>query len=77
MPTSFIYHALSLRYLNYKRIFLKNGKVFFAVETKPKSIKCPQCNNKNVVKRGKIVRELKSLPIGARNTRIQANIQKI
>lgn len=77
MSTSFIYHALSLRDQNYKRTFFQNGKVLFEVDPKPKSIKCPQCNNRNVVKRGKIIRELKSLPIGAKNTWIKANIQRV
>lgn len=77
MSTSFIYHALSLKDQDYKRTLYKNGEVIFEVTPKVKSVRCPQCNSRNVVKRGKVIRNFRSLPVGSKKTWVKAHVQRV
>jgi transposase len=77
MSTSLLYHAFGLRGYRYRRTQYNDGHVFFTVEMKPDLICCPSCNCRQVVRRGKIERRFRSLPIGRKTVWIVLAIQRV
>jgi transposase len=77
MSTSFIYHAFGIRDYVYKATHFIGGGIIFDISPKPEAIKCPECNSRSVIKRGKVVRDLRGIPIGSRPVTIRASIQRV
>ena len=77
MSTSFIYHALGLRDQNYKSTIYNDGAVIFEITPKSKALRCPQCNTKNVIKRGKVIRNIRTIPIGSKPVWLRTLIQRV
>lgn len=77
MSTSFIYHAFGIRDYFYKATHFIGGGIIFDISPKPEAIKCPECNSRSVIKRGKRVRHLRGIPIGSRPVTIRAVIQRV
>lgn len=77
MSTSLLYHAFGLVGYDYRSQTVSNGEVTFTVAPKAKSIRCPECNSLNVVKRGSSYRKLRAAPIGLKKVWIRVNIPRI
>lgn len=77
MSTSLLYHGFGLRGYRYRRTEFINGHVYFTVEMKPDQIRCSACNCRQVVRRGKIERRFRSLPIGNKTVWIGLEIQRV
>ncbi len=77
MSTSFIYHALGLRDQNYKCTSYNGGGIIFEITPKPKAIRCPQCNTKSVIKRGKVYRNIRTIPVGSKPIWLRTLIQRV
>lgn len=77
MSTSFIYHAFGIRDYFYKAAHFIGGGIIFDIFPKPEAIKCPKCNSRSVIKRGKIVRSFRGIPIGSKPVTIRADIQRV
>ena len=70
MSTSLLYHAFQIRGYRYAKTEYRDGGVTFHVHIPDDAIRCPQCQSRNVIRRGVRVRRFRSLPIGSRRTEI-------
>jgi transposase len=77
MSTSLLYHAFGLRGYDYVNTKFRNGEVTFTVEQKPDTFVCPSCNSRRIIKKGKIYRKFRSVPIGNKPVWIRAAIQRV
>ena len=75
--TSLMYHGFGIREYHYIRTTYKNGSIYFTVIRKPFTLRCPCCNDKNVIRRGSVERWFHSLPLGKKKTFIIAHIPRV
>ncbi len=52
MSTSLLYHGFGLTTQDYLKTEYEGGSVIFYTETKPTKLKCSNCGNKEVIKKG-------------------------
>jgi transposase len=77
MSTSLLYHAFGLRGHRYRRTCYEDGHVSFKVELKPEQLCCSACHCRNVVRRGRVERRFRSLPIGSKPVWIVVAVQRV
>ena len=66
MSTSLIYHAFGAVSYRYLKTEYKEGTIRLHVEKKQKFQRCAVCGAYEVVRKGRIIREIRTLPIGKR-----------
>ncbi len=66
MSTSLIYHGFGAVGYNYLKTEYKNGKIYFHIEKKPEYQYCVDCKSREIIKKGFVKREIKTLPIGGK-----------
>ena len=77
MSTSFVYHALGVSDQKYKSTGYKNGEIIFEITPKPKALRCSLCNAKSVIKRGVVIRDIRTVPIGSKTIWLRSHIQRV
>jgi transposase len=77
MSTSLLYHVFGLRGYRYVRTHFFEGKVFFAIEAKPEFLRCAVCGSRDVIKRGRMVRCFRTIPIGHKPTHLLLPVQRL
>jgi transposase len=77
MSTSFIYHCLGLVGYRYVKAEYKDSKMIITVHKNPYKVCCPDCESTNFIRRGKITRTFKTLPLGKKPILIKVDIQRI
>ena len=77
MSTSFIYHCLGLVGYRYIKAEYKDSRMIISVQKNPYKVCCPDCESTNFIRRGKITRTFKTLPIGKKPILIKVDIQRI
>jgi transposase len=66
MSTSLIYHAFgAVGYQNLK-IDFHEGAVYLHIEKNPQNQRCAVCGSADVIRKGRDIREIRTLPIGKR-----------
>ena len=77
MSTSLLYHAFGIRGpFKYQSTAYSKCSITFKIKHQ-KHIKCPNCNSRNVIKRGTKQRKLRSPPIGLKACYAQIDNQRI
>ena len=66
MSTSLIYHAFGAVGYRYLKTEYKEGTIRLHVEKKPKYQRCVVCGSCEVIQKGRVLREIRTLPIGRR-----------
>ena len=64
MSTSLLNRVFGCRDYRYKSTKYEDGAVIFSVEPKQKMIVCPECGSREVARKGKRTRRIRSVPIG-------------
>ncbi len=77
MSTSLLYHGFGLRGYRHLRTEYINGHIYFTVEMKSDQIRCSVCKCRQVIRRGKVERRFRSLPIGRKTVWIVLAIQRV
>lgn len=77
MNTSLLYHVFGLKDQQYQGIEYAMNKVWVKVKTKESKLQCSNCKSLNVIKSGIIERAFRALPIGRKDVRIFAKIQRL
>ena len=62
--TSLLYHAFNITHCRNIKTEYKEGKVIFHIEHKPGKLRCSNCKSKKYIRKGKINRLFKAVPIG-------------
>lgn len=77
MSTSLLYHAWGIRGYHYRRTEYREGATCFVIEYAPDSLRCSRCGSDAVVRAGQVRRRFRTLPIGARPTWLQLDVQRL
>jgi len=77
MSTSLLYHAFALRGYRHVRTHFFDGEVVFAIEARPDRLCCSSCGSSNVVKRGRVMRCFRAIPIGHKPTALLVPVQRL
>lgn len=77
MSTSLLYHAFGLVGYDYVHTKYQGGDLTFKVEPKPFSLRCPDCNSRNVIRRGTINRTFRTVPIGRKPVWLTLDAQRV
>lgn len=77
MSTSLLYHGFGIQGYEYVRTSYKGGKVIFRIQQKSEELRCPECNARNIVRRGQVERRFWALPIGRKPVQIALAIQRV
>jgi transposase len=77
MSTSLLYHGFGVRGYKYQSTEYKEGMAFFTVTQDRLSLRCSQCNSRDVICKGTNDRELRAVPIGGKKVYIHIAVQRI
>ena len=77
MSTSILYHSWGLRNTVYVSTNYRKGATIFNIKHSMKSLKCSICGSKNIIKKGTVEREFRTLPVGSRPTLLSLPVQRV
>jgi transposase len=77
MSTSLLNHGFGLTDLVYQKTDYKGGKIYFTVRTREDKLRCSSCSSFNIIKRGTVERQFRTLPIGLRPVYLKMQIQRL
>lgn len=77
MSTSLLYHGFGVRGYRYVNTRYEGGSVIFAIGQSRFELECSSCGSREVIRRGKVDRRFRSLPIGRKPVWIVMGIQRV
>lgn len=77
MSTSLLYHGFGIIGYHHVRTFFKKGAMFFKIIQQRVDLRCPLCNSRKVISKGKKMRVFRSLPIGNKPSFIQLAVPRV
>ncbi len=77
MSTSLLYHGFSIRGYQYVRSLFVHGRIVFKIKQDRFSLRCPECNSKQLILKGHVSRIFRTLPIGNKPVFIEFSIPRI
>ena len=77
MNTSFLYHALGLKNLEYKGFNYENKSIVIQVQTSPCKLRCSRYTGCHVIRSGFNYRLFRCVPVGSRQLFIKMKVQRL
>jgi len=77
MSTSILYHGFGVQHYQYLKSEYKYGALFFHIKKIRGKQRCAACGSKHVIRKGRIIRKLKALPIGSKRTFLVAHLHRL
>ena len=77
MSTSLLYHAFGIRGYRYQSTAYEEGAVIFTITQDRLTLRCPECNGRDIICRGVNVRELRTVPIGGKRAYVHIAVQRV
>ena len=77
MSTSLLYHGFCIRGYQYVRSLFVHGRIIFKIKQDRFSLRCPECNSKQLILKGYVSRIFRTLPIGNKPVFIEFAIPRI
>ena len=77
MSISLLYHAFGINGYKYIHTRYEKGAVIFRITHDKFSHRCSNCNSKQLVCRGKVMRRFRTIPIGLKPVFIEIEIQRV
>jgi len=77
MSTSLLYHAFGIHGYDHVQSRYEGGSVIFTVAHKPDELVCSHCGHRRVIRRGKSIRQFRTVPIGLKPVFISLAIQRV
>jgi transposase len=77
MSTSLLYHGFGVRGYKYVKTHYEGGSVIFTIDQSRFELECSSCGSREVIRRGKVDRRFRSLPIGRKPVWIMMGIQRV
>ena len=66
MSTSILYHGFGVLGYKYMKTEYQDGNIIFHIEKSQDKQVCADCGSRAVIKKGKVIRRLRGVPIGNR-----------
>jgi len=77
MSQSLLYHAFGVRGgYDYVRTMYEGGAIHFVLAVRPELLVCPQCGSTEVSRKGRRLRQLKTVPIGLKPVFLVTEVPK-
>jgi len=77
MSTSLLYHGFGLRGYTYVRTEYQPNCIVFHVRHQREHLRCPDCRSPDVIRRGTVEREFRSIPFGQKQVRLVLPVQRV
>jgi len=77
MSTSLLYHGFGVRGYGYVKSDYIDGGVVFTVERRDKELCCGSCDSGQVIRRGEVEREFRTLPLGGKRVTLVGRIPRV
>ena len=75
MSQSLLYHAFGVREgYEYVRTEYPQGRIEFTLAVKKQLLVCPECQSRNVVRKGKRYRRIHTVPIGFKSVVLKTEV---
>jgi len=77
MSTSLIYHGFGVYGYKYFKTDYSKGEIYIHIRKRAEYQYCANCGSRNVLKKGRIKRKLKTLPIGKKNVYMVLHLHRL
>lgn len=77
MSTSLVYHAFGVRGYRQVRMSYRHGSVVIHLKHGAGLLRCPACDSEKVIRRGCVMREFRTLPIGQKPVTLAVSIPRV
>lgn len=77
MSTSLLYHSFGIRGYEYQATDYCDGQTVFRIRQRPDELRCGLCGSDDVLRRGEVERQFRTLPIGTRPIVIQLPVPRV
>lgn len=77
MSTTLLYHGFGLRQYHYVKTDVTAGNICFHIEPRDEWVRCPQCKDFRVKRKGTVLRCIRILPIGGKEVFVRTAIPKV
>ena len=77
MSTSLLYHGFGVHGYDYINSKFNGGVVMFTLRPKAFELQCSSCQSRKIIRRGKVDRKFRSLPIGRKPVWFSLAVQRV
>ena len=77
MSTSILYHGFGVCEYRYLKTEYRDGTLIFHMEKSSDKQRCAGCGSRDVIKKGKFVRKIRTLPIGAKGVFLVIHLHRL
>ncbi len=77
MSTSILYHGFSIRQYQYLKTDYRHGALFFHIEKSKERQCCSVCQSNKVIRKGRVIRTLRTLPIGNKKVFLVVHLHRL
>ena len=77
MNPSYLYHAFGVRHQECTKTEYKVNKNIHYIQTRKENLCCPECKSRKIIRSGSTYRDIKSVPVGHRETILRMKVQRI
>ena len=77
MNPSYLYHSFGVRHQECTRIEYKGNQNIHYIQTKSEKLCCPQCKSRKIIRSGSVMRDIRCVPVGHRETILRMKVQRV
>ena len=77
MNPSYLYHAFGVRHQECTKTEYKGNQIIHYIQTRKDDLRCPECKSRKIIRSGSIYRDIRSVPVGHRETILRMKVQRI
>ena len=77
MSTSILYHGFRVEQYRYLRTDYQQGALIFHIEKAKGKQRCVDCGSRQIIRKGHVIRRLRTLPIGSRKVFLAAHLHRL
>ena len=77
MNPSYLYHAFGVRHQECTKTEYKGNQSIHYIQTRKDELCCPECKSRKIIRSGSIYRDIRSVPVGHRETILRMKVQRV
>ena len=77
MNPSYLYHAFGVRHQECTKTEYKGNQNIHYIQTRKDELCCPECKSRKIIRSGSTYRDIRSVPVGHRETILRMKVQRI